>query len=83
MTACSGMDDTVRGHRPGLFKGQKAANLSILRENRGRWVPARIFGLRRDGYVIENKTELMAGKVHGAFRPVACSGETGEVDGGR
>jgi hypothetical protein len=77
----------LRGHRPGLFKGQKADILNLLLENRGNWVPAyklaalalqyssRVKTIRDAGYRVENKTERVGGKVHGAFRLVACPGE--------
>jgi hypothetical protein len=78
---------SLRGHKPALFKGQKAAFLGLLLSNRGQWVPAdtlavvalqyssRIVSLRREGFQIEDKTERVAGKVHGAFKLVACPGE--------
>jgi len=79
--------DHISGHRPGLFKGQKAAILDLLLKNRGNWVPsyslsavalqynARVKELRDAGYVIENQTARHGRQVHGSFRLVACPGE--------
>jgi hypothetical protein len=85
---------SLHGHQPLLFKGQKFAILDLLLRNRGQWVPAnvlagvalqyssRIFFLRREGYQIENKTERVGRKVHGAFRLIiACPGEPSELNG--
>ena len=81
----------LRGHKPLLFKGQCAAILGLLLSNRGNWVPAyrlaglalhyssRVKTLRDAGYVIQNKTERVGGKVHGAFRLVA--GPAGPSEG--
>jgi len=44
---------------------------------------ARVKELRDAGYVIENRTTRVGKQVHGAFRLVACPGETDEVIGGR
>src|SRR5271157_6065352 len=79
--------DSVRGHCPGLFRGQKGAILALLQAHKGAWVAcselaavalqysARVKELRDAGYVIENRTRRAAGKVHGAFRLVACPSE--------
>jgi hypothetical protein len=79
--------DHISGHRPGLFKGQKAAILDLLQQNRGQWIPAyslsavalqysaRVKELRDAGYVIENKTARYGRQVHGSFRLVSCPGE--------
>lgn len=87
MTHRSDTNDSVRGHCPGLFTGQKGAILGLLLQNRGKWVPAytlagvalqyssRIFSLRREGFQIENKTERHGRQVYGSFRLVACPGE--------
>jgi hypothetical protein len=76
-----------RGHQPQLFKGQCAAILDLFLSNRGNWVPdyklaalalqysSRVASIRNAGYVIQNKTTRVGGKVHGAFRLVACPGE--------
>jgi len=77
----------LHGHKPLLFKGQCAAILDLLLSNRGNWVPAyklaalalqyssRVKTIRDAGYIVENRTTRVAGKVHGAFRLVACPGE--------
>ena len=79
--------DHISGHRPGLFKGQKAAILDLLQQNRGQWIPAyslsavalqynaRVKELRDAGYVIENKTARHGRQVHGSFRLVTCPGD--------
>jgi hypothetical protein len=79
--------DHISGHRPGLFKGQKAAILDLLHKNRGQWIPAyslsavalqynaRVKELRDAGYVIENQTARHGRQVHGSFRLVACPGD--------
>jgi hypothetical protein len=76
------------GHQPQLFTGQKGRILELLLSNKGNWVPAyklstialqygaRLLELRAVGYVIQNKTERVGRQVHGAFRLVACPGET-------
>jgi hypothetical protein len=78
---------SMSGHKPLLFKGQKADILSLLVKNRGNWVPsyslsavalqysARVKELRDAGYVIENKTARHGRQVHGSFRLVACPGD--------
>jgi hypothetical protein len=65
---------------------QKVILLRLLLGAKGRWIPlpeilslglaqysARIFELRRDGYVIENRTEhdAASGAIHSWFRLVA------------
>jgi hypothetical protein len=77
----------MSGHKPLLFKGQKADILSLLVKNRGNWVPsyslsavalqysARVKELRDAGYVIENQTARHGRQVHGSFRLVACPGD--------
>ena len=84
MTHRSDANDSVQEHHPGLLTGQKAAIPGILLKNRGNWVPSyklagfalqyssRLKELRNAGYVIENRTTRVAGKVHGAFRLVVC-----------
>jgi hypothetical protein len=74
---------SLQDHRPELFKGQKGAILQVLLDSRGKWIPAyelskqalqynaRVFSLRREGYIIANKTERLGGKVHGSFRLVS------------
>jgi len=86
---------SLHGHQPKTFAGQKGAILDLLLSHRGRWVPvhllaalarqysARIKELRDAGYVIENRATRVGKQVHGAFRLVACPGETCEVSGGR
>jgi hypothetical protein len=75
------------GHRPNLFRGQKAAILELLLNRRGAGVPAsdlaaralqykaRIKELRDSGYVIESQTRRVGRKVHGSFCLVTCPGE--------
>jgi hypothetical protein len=89
MTARSEMDDSVRGHRPDLFTGQKREISHLLLKNRINWGPAytlasfalqysaRVKELRDAGHVIENQTAHHGRQVHGSFRLVACRGETG------
>jgi len=64
------------------LKGQCAAILAELVEARGEWVPlpqimkhaaqynARLFGLRKLGFKIENRTEVCEGVRHSWFRLV-------------
>ena len=85
---------SLHGHQLKTFPGQKGAILDLLLSHRDRWVPvyllaalvlqysARIKELRDAGYVIENRTTRAGKQVHGAFRLVACPGETDEVRGG-
>lgn len=79
---------SIHGHQPGLFGGQKEQILKILLACRGQWVPAyelashalqynaRIFSLRREGYVIENRTQRVGRQVQGTFRLISCPGES-------
>jgi len=81
-------NDSVQGHRPALFTGQKAASLDLLVTNRGKWIPAYSLsavalqccaGVKEPcdaRFVIENKTERVGRQVRGSFRLVACPGET-------
>jgi hypothetical protein len=78
---------TLRGHCPSEFRGQCGEILSLLRQHKGEWVElphllriaaqysARVFELRRAGYVIENKTGRINGQVHGWFRLVSGPGD--------
>jgi hypothetical protein len=80
-------NDSISGHRPELFRGQRGAILRLLLLERGRWIPshrladialqysARVKELRDAGYVIQNQTKRVNGQVHGAFTLVACPGE--------
>lgn len=79
------------GHCPQEFRGQRGEILSLLRQYRGEWVEtyrlvqiaaqysARIFEIRRSGYVVENKTARVNGQVHGWFRLVREPGEHGTL----
>jgi hypothetical protein len=80
-------DSALSGHRPELFTGQRGSILSLLLQNRGKWIPsyrlsaialqygARVKELRDAGYTIENRTQRADGQVHGSFCLVACPGE--------
>jgi hypothetical protein len=84
-----GVDNLIslQGHALQLFTGQKAAILDLLLNRRGQWAPtsrvaelalqysARVKELRDAGYTVENRTERVNGKIHGAFQLVACPGE--------
>jgi len=77
----------LRGHRPIEFRGQRGEILSLLRQHKNEWVElprlmqiaaqynARVFELRRAGFVIENKTDRVEGQIHGWFRLVSEPGE--------
>jgi hypothetical protein len=72
-------------------KSQRASILRLLLDRRG-WVAspeiasvaqqynARIVELRRLGLVIENRTEMVNGARHSAFRMVACPREAVPAD---
>lgn len=69
---------------PPNAKTQRATILRLLLDRRGSWVAspeiaslaqqynARILELRRLGFVIENRTEIVNGTRHSSFRLVAC-----------
>lgn len=91
----TGQQDSLHGHRPEVFTGQKRGFLELLLKHRGEWVPAyqlaalalqysaRVKELRDAGYVIENRTTRVGKQVRDAFSSVACPGETRKVSGGR
>jgi hypothetical protein len=85
--ARSDMKESIQGHRPDLFTGQKREILGLLLKDRSNWVPAytlasaalqysaRVKELGDAGYVIENQTAHHGRQVHGSFRLVACPGD--------
>jgi hypothetical protein len=80
------MPDTVN-HFSAQSKTQRAAILRLLIDARGAWVPlpqilalgiaqynARLWELRRLGFVIENKSESVDGVRHSWYRLVSSPG---------
>jgi hypothetical protein len=77
----------LRGHQPKTFQGQRGRILRLLLENKGREVPAyllaeiglqycaRVAEIRKQKYVVENRTERVNGQVHGYYKLVAEPGE--------
>jgi hypothetical protein len=81
--------ELLRGPQPRKFLSQKNAIFKLLRDSRGRWVPAyrlsrialqyssRVSELRRSGCLIANRTERVGGKVYGSFRLVSMPRQPG------
>jgi hypothetical protein len=78
------------GHQPMMFKGQKGRILALLLARRGTWVPApelarlalqyasRIHTIRSEGFTVENRVRRVNGQVRGAYRLIACPGESAQ-----
>lgn len=73
---------------------QRARVLRLLEENNNQWVPsyelaaialqynARVYELRKQGYLIQNKVQDVNGQVRGAFRLVSAGGQASLFDAG-